>query len=322
MTQQASGASNSDFLSHTDSSLRIRSFKVSSPIEIQYHLDKERPPYYRKPNATRTRRRNLSARNSSRSKKKKAEDTKKKKRGRWTLPEVAETRSPSDRYNEAHRLTERGRGTERARQREGRQEERVLTADEEGTREKKREGLCCRGNATRDRVTWTNWRGAGEVGARPAGQRTARNTDTTLLRDCKVAVATQNRAPATLRPFPRCLGPDRGVLRPRETRRTREPRRRPFIAPPEKGTNSIGRRGGGVGRRNALLQEARHASPSDDIDTSKHRYPLALPHPSRAVCPLRSRAVLGGRRAHVRTRLAARASRGRRTNHGGVIGHI
>lgn len=65
-------------------------------------------------------------------------------------------------------------------------------------RGEEREGMYCRGNATRDRVTWTNWRGAGEVGARPAGQRTARNTDTTLLWDCKVAVATQNRAPVTL----------------------------------------------------------------------------------------------------------------------------
>lgn len=63
----------------------------------------------------------------------------------------------------------------------------------EGRSREEREGLYCHGNATRDRVTWTNWRGAGEVGARPAGQRTARNTDTTLLWDCKVAVATQNR---------------------------------------------------------------------------------------------------------------------------------
>lgn len=48
---------------------------------------------------------------------------------------------------------------------------------------RKRRNTYCRGNATRDRVTWTNWRGAGEVGTRPAGQRTARNTDTTLLWD-------------------------------------------------------------------------------------------------------------------------------------------
>lgn len=43
-----------------------------------------------------------------------------------------------------------------------------------------------------------------------------------------------------------------------------------------------------VVRRSALLPEARHASPSHDIDTTKHRYPLALPRPSCAVSPLRS----------------------------------
>lgn len=41
-------------------------------------------------------------------------------------------------------------------------------------------------------------------GARPAGQRTARNTDTTLLRDYEVAVATRNRDDrASTATFPR-----------------------------------------------------------------------------------------------------------------------
>ena len=83
------------------------------------------------------------------------------------------------------------------------------------------EGLYCHGNATRDRVTWTNWRGAGEVGARPAGQRTARNTDTTLLRDCEVAVATRNRDDrASTATFP-CLDACSDVVADRSRKSTK-----------------------------------------------------------------------------------------------------
>lgn len=116
---------------------------------------------------------------------------------------------------------ERCKASTRERERERNQVEKV---EKEGRSREKREGLYCHGNATRDRVTWTNWRGAGEVGARPAGQRTARNTDTTLLWDCKVAVATQNRYVRALS-VPRLPSETSySDIRVRATERIRKPR--------------------------------------------------------------------------------------------------